>query len=397
MIKNSKTILILFLILFVSQKMFADTHYVSKTGTHISPFDSWTKAATNIQVAVDEATVGDTVLVNDGTYYPTDQISVKKNIIVKSENGPEKTIVVGSLSFRCFFLNYENPTIDGFTITNGYEVTGGGIYLFKGGVIQNSIVVGNSSQKDGGGISVFEKGVVSNCYIFGNYCGWDGGAVRCVFGGSVKNSTLIGNTANWYGGGIRCRKGSAIENCVVKNNSAYWGGGVSCKEGGTVQNCLITKNSAELTGGGAQCETNSLIQNCTIVGNSAKINGGGVYCQVKETVRNSILWNNINGNYFSADSTNIYNCIENWTVLINGVITNDPKFISETDFRLDVSSPCIDAGTNFPYVYTTTDLDGYPRKNYSRVDMGAYEYIPEPILFINCYLLFIICYLKKRK
>jgi len=53
----------------------------------------------------------------------------------------------------------------------------------------------------------------------------------------------------------------------------------------------------------------------------------------------------------------------------------------------------INAGTNLPYVYTTDDLDGNPRIIDGIVDMGAYEYIPEPFLFINCYLLIVTYYL----
>jgi hypothetical protein len=44
----------------------ADTLYVSKTGGHVLPFDTWAKAATNIQPAVDEASPGDVVLVTNG-------------------------------------------------------------------------------------------------------------------------------------------------------------------------------------------------------------------------------------------------------------------------------------------------------------------------------------------
>ena len=67
---KTKTLISMFLIFFASQKIFAVTNYVSKTGGHVSPFTSWINAATNIQDAVDVASDGDLVLVNDGTYYP---------------------------------------------------------------------------------------------------------------------------------------------------------------------------------------------------------------------------------------------------------------------------------------------------------------------------------------
>ena len=50
----------------------------------------------------------------------------------------------------------------------------------------------------------------------------------------------------------------------------------------------------------------------------------------------------------------------------------------------------INAGINLPYVYITGDLDGNPRIIDDMVDMGAYEYVPEPIgtwimIMITCY------------
>ena len=75
-----------------------------------------------------------------------------------------------------------------------------------------------------------------------------------------------------------------------------------------------------------------------------------------------------------------------------GNIFADPQFISASDLRLHQTSPCIDAGANafapMPY-----DLDGNPRIIDGIVDMGAYEYIPEPSFGIILYLFLI--YMKK--
>ena len=107
-------------ILFVSQNIFAVTNFVSKTGGHVSPFDSWVNAATNIQAAVDVASAGNMVLVNDGIYYPGSQISVTKGITVKSVNGADKTIVDGNYTTRCFNVSAQNVIIDGFSIIHAF-------------------------------------------------------------------------------------------------------------------------------------------------------------------------------------------------------------------------------------------------------------------------------------
>jgi len=332
--KNKIIQLIVFLnvIFFVTQNLFADTLYVSKTGGHVSPFSSLGNAATNIQAAVDAASAGDTVLVNDGTYYPDRQISITKNIIVKSINGAENTIVDGGYptqTNRCFYLNNANPTIDGFTITNAN--------------------MNNNSGSDwGGGILCYIGGIVQNCNISGNSAGLYGGGVFCHSGGTVQNCTISGNLAGNNGGGVRCY-------------------------GGTIQNCTISKNSTRHSGGGVHCSLGT-VQNCTISENSAHYSGGGVYC-ADSTVQNSILWGNNKADYFSSSSINQYNCIENWTTLDNVIITNNPKFISDNDFRLQGTSLCRNSGTNLPYVFETFDLEGNSRIMGYTVDLGAYEYV----------------------
>jgi len=408
--KIIQTNLFFLLIFLISSKVFATTNYVSKTGAHIPPFDSWVNAATNIQAAVDVASVGDIVLVNDGTYYPGKQISVSKNIIVESVNGARKTIVDGNNKYRCFYLYNANPTINGFTITNGYNaVDGGGVFCRNGGIIQNCIINGNSASANGGGVYCVSGGIVQNCKIIGNSALLWGGGVVCDKGGKVQNSDINGNMSG-RGGGIFCWAGGIIQNCLInKNIATVRGGGVFCDKNGTILNCTISENSAGRDGGGIYfyfggtinnclvkknsvsgyycfgggicCYNGGTVKNCTIIENSAsKDSGGGVYCKNGGVVINSILWNNINDNNFASCNINFYNCIENWTNLDNGIITNNPQFISTDNFHLHSSSLCINSGTNEQYVFETFDLDGNSRIMGYTVDMGTYEFV-EPIQY----------------
>jgi hypothetical protein len=61
-------------------------------------------------------------------------------------------------------------------------------------------------------------------------------------------------------------------------------------------------------------------------------------------------------------------------------ITNDPVFdsVNASDYRLLEGSPCIDASTNMPWMTGAMDLDGDPRIHDGTVDMGCYEWVPEP-------------------
>jgi hypothetical protein len=61
------------------------------------------------------------------------------------------------------------------------------------------------------------------------------------------------------------------------------------------------------------------------------------------------------------------------TVMSNN-LTNDPKFISGSDFRLQSGSPAIDTGANLLTAGITTDYVGGMRPQGCCYDIGAYEY-----------------------
>ena len=171
--KIIKLLTIISLLLIISQKVDADTHYVSPSGGNVSPFTSWTTAATNIQNAVDVATDGDVVLVTNGIYNSGERVTpgyscsnrvvITKDIIVKSVNGPENTIILGkgpngSNAVRCVYMSA--GTLAGFTVSNGhtwtsgntsYDRNGGGINMYSGsGIITNCTIGGNSANRNGG-------------------------------------------------------------------------------------------------------------------------------------------------------------------------------------------------------------------------------------------------------
>ena len=174
-----KKLTYLAIVLTFSFSAYAGTNFVSKTGNNIPPYDSWAKAARSIQLAVYEAEPGNVVLVNDGTYTPALAVEIVKEIIVKSVNGSEKTIIDGSGIHRCFSLIISNPaleiaSIDGFTMTNGYLLNTGAAYCING-TIQNCNITGNSSSLNAGGLFV-AGGKILNCVIRNNRSGaWGGG------------------------------------------------------------------------------------------------------------------------------------------------------------------------------------------------------------------------------
>ena len=161
---------------------------------------------------------------------------------------------------------------------------------------------------------------------------------------------------------------STLIQCTVVSNSATGGGGAQTS---SLRDCLVYGNTAT-TGGGAH---NSWLGNCTVVSNSATGNGGGVY--------NADAWNCIVWGNSAADGDNWYvpfgspDISHSCTTPLpegDGNITNDPAFVDAPngDYRISVSSPCFNAGSN-EVVTTSVDLDGNPRIAGPLVDMGAYE------------------------
>jgi hypothetical protein len=84
-----------------------------------------------------------------------------------------------------------------------------------------------------------------------------------------------------------------------------------------------------------------------------------------------------------STSTITYSDIQGgWTG--TGNIDADPQFIGGDDYRLLVSSPCIDAGTALGA--PMNDRDDNPRPAGGAYDMGAYEYqVLDEVPIYSCY------------
>jgi hypothetical protein len=335
----------------------ADTHYVSRLGSHVSPYTNWVTAATNIQSAVDASSGGDTVLVTNGWYstgavndYPigtlaSSRVAIYKPVSMRSVNGPQHTFIVGSLS-------YSSP-VRGAYMTNGASLTG---FTVSSGRAKG---VGND---EGGGIWCELEGeapVIADCIVTGCWGQIGGG----VYGGTVDDSILVDNSANIGGGAYK----SLLRNCrVVRNragNSSFpMGGGVSDSR---LIGCFVCENDSRGLGGGA---CNSSLSNCTVVANGPTGTSGCIN-------ENCIVWGNILGDT-SPHDVNRFTCSPGLSGF--GNITNDPQLTPS--YRLRSTSPCIDAGTasNAP----ATDIDGEVRWDHpghsnvvSTVDIGADEFV----------------------
>ncbi|VGO21701.1 choice-of-anchor Q domain-containing protein [Pontiella sulfatireligans] len=336
---------------FFTGTSFAGTLYVSQASPQDGPGTNWPTAFHTIQSAINGAGSGDLVLVTNGTYNAgateinsmSNRVALTKAISVESVNGPEYTLIEGAgpsgtNAVRCVYINAGE--LAGFTLTHGHTQASG-----------------NSPQRSGGGVWFDSGGTVSNCII-------------------------CGNTNIFEGGGAYCNEGGTLINCTVRNNAANYGGGVYCKNNGTLINCILAANTAEHQGGGAVCGQGGTFNNCTISGNSTDELGGGLYCFNEGTLNNCILWGNIGsneGNWERYGTSMSFSHCCTTPSFGTGCITNDPLFVSSSDTHLQFLSPCINAGTNMPWMDGATDREGNPRIFNEQVDIGALEF-PEIVV-----------------
>ena len=89
----------------------AATLHVSSSGLNAPPFANWADAATNLQIAVDAAGIGDTVLVTNGNYAP---FMGFRNLLMTSSNAPAPVVVTASSIWAAGFEGWRAFSTNGF-------------------------------------------------------------------------------------------------------------------------------------------------------------------------------------------------------------------------------------------------------------------------------------------
>jgi len=318
----------------------------------VAPYDSWAKAATNIQHAVDMAYPGTLILVSNGVYKISSRtnldgimsrVMVTNSVVVQSVNGAAATTIDGGNTMRCVYLT-NGAALVGFTLINGNTLNGAGVRCASTNELVSNCVLSNNA-----GYGAY-SGTLNNCIV------------THTSGNGVKSSTLNNCTiTNSTGiGAVSC----ILNNCLVVSNS---NNGISSS---VANNCKIIGNKGTEFSGGAYQST---LFNCTIIGQYHTY--GAYACNL----RNCIIY--YNDGSFGGTST-ITNCCtpsltSGFGILFSGAgnFTNAPLFINWTggDYHLQSNSPCINAGNN-AYLSGTNDLDGNPRVVGGTVDVGAYEF-----------------------
>ena len=218
--------------------------YVSSSGSNTAPSDTWAKAATDIQTAIDAVDSGGVVLVDDGTWVLSTSISVLDGKTLKSKNGPTACILTAQNVFGpVVTLNSDTCMVKGFTITGGGVAgvsTDGGVSVTHG-ILMNCIVTGNNAAVSSGvRLGDNTDAILRNCLIYGNTSTTSAGGVLASGGGIIESCTISGNTGVW---GLRVNVGSIVRSSIIYGNTVS-----SAQASGTIvdnNSCFPTASGSE--------------------------------------------------------------------------------------------------------------------------------------------------------
>lgn len=214
-----------------------------------------------IKAALAAAQDGETIWVGPGVFIDGDLSCYGKHIQIKSTHLANRTLIdAGGFSRVFYFTSAEDNdcVVDGFTMTNGVQDSGGAIYVSNSSspTISHNLIVQNKATHGGGAyVSGNSSPIFTNNTFIHNTASNDGGGIT-VSGATptFTNNLIIGNTldinsGDGLGGGVNVdnARPNFLNNTIVGNRAAF-GGGLyisGTNAGPTVQNSIVAYNSTD--------------------------------------------------------------------------------------------------------------------------------------------------------
>ncbi len=370
-------------IILLSFILMLSTQSPALTATRLVPGEYAT-----IQAAIDDCNNGDTVIVSPGTYL--EKINFNGRNIVLTSTGPNDPETVAATIIECppssavrrgqtpenkdSVVTFENgetseAVLTGFTVTGGYgtflhaelidrdTIIGGGIYCINSSpTIKKNVIINNNNENAAQSLNIE---------------GW-GAGIGCFLSGATITHNIIKDNSATLGGGILAILGDAkITNNLIYNNSATAGGGVLLLAGGLINNTIVNNNASD-SGANVYFVSYPEFGPCTALSNiiSNAHGSGGIFREgsiPEDRIEFNNIWDGAGNIFMPATKTKD----------VHGNIYQDPLFVNlqANDFRLQMDSPCINAGDpNCIIESVGKDMYGNDRLIHGRVDIGAAEF-----------------------
>ena len=237
-------------------------------------------SAPTIQAGINAAYNVDTVLVADGIYTGAGNYDIdlkSRSILLKSEHGPETTIIdcQGSSSsprrgFKIWRGEDSTTVVEGFTVQGGYGLTDYTDFDHDTWSVGGAVSFSNASSP-----------IIRDCKFKSNQADRRGGAAFCSNSNPIFIDCLFEvNHVGWEGGGVDICDGShpRFSGTTFRLNTAFEGGAVRIEDAdGTFTDCVMSQN--ESTGGGGLFVTRTAVvdlTDCRLNSNTAFQGGGGI-------------------------------------------------------------------------------------------------------------------------
>ena len=273
------------------------TWYVDGAGDDSYDCLSALTACQTVGEAIAKATDSDTIIVATGVY--TENLSISKDLTIIGA-GRESTVLDGNQVARVLG-NTRHLTVQHLTIRNGRtdDIFGGGVYNTGDLVLDNTLVISNSS-KTGGGLNNRGSLILQNSAVISNTGSGIYNHSSGVF--TITNSLLAGNRGSNGGGLYNYFGGVVLVNSIVRDNYSTLSGGGVYAVGGTVVLSATTvhNNKTDGSGGGVvNHQAVFTITNSTISNNAAVAYGGMHILDVAQTtiVNSTIAYNHKSSPY----------------------------------------------------------------------------------------------------
>lgn len=318
-------------------------------GTINKPLKTITTAITKLL-----PTTPHTIYLQAGTYsasqngeiYPL----VLPNYVSLQGDTEENTILDAEQQAAIFYLKDVQETgVADVTIKNGYAQQGAGLYIENSTVtLQNLTITNNTVDEVGLGSGIFSL---------------DNESV------TIKNVSLIHNQA-----------GSAI----------YQTNGIM-----TIENSLIVDNTGEISGGIYSQAGELTLMNVTLADN---VTTALACVDCSANIQNSIIWGDTVSPIWLSHSEYASSLIIDYSTVQQGqvgITTDSTNLISWLDHNMDIDPQFVNPATDNYQLQATSSLinagnsenapqiDRLGNKRYLPIDIGAYEYQPQPTCYYN--------------